>query len=159
MVVVYAVLTIVYVASGDRVNMASSQLCFSDAFLRWQYSQMTSEGLVFYGIAQRIDYILMITYALFAFSSCVTIARWFPRDSWWYRSGCTFALLGIVAACCDAGENAFILITLDAYPFIAPWHAISHSAFAAVKWGILLSLLSWVMGAMIKHRVPRRPPG
>jgi membrane protease YdiL (CAAX protease family) len=156
MVAVYAVMTAVYVASGDRVNMASSQLSFSAAFLQWQYSQMTAEGLAFYGFAQQIDYIFMGTYAMFTFSACLTMARTFPHESRWHRAGLVFAVLGLVAASCDAIENAFIFLTLSSNPSIPPWQAVGHSLFASVKWGLLLAVISWLVGAAIKCRVLQR---
>jgi hypothetical protein len=157
MAVVYAVMTVVYLVSGDRVNMASSQLSFSAAFLEWQYSQMTADGLAFYGIAQQVDYLFMTTYAMFAFSACVTLARAFPHDSFWYRIGLAFAVLGLVAACCDAIENAFIFLTLDSNPSIPTWQAVGHSLFASVKWGLLISIISWMAGATIKRRALYKP--
>lgn len=156
MVVVYTVMTIVYLASGDRVDMLSSQLSFSATFLRWQYSQMSADGLVMYGIAQQIDYIFMPLYGIFSFSACVTLARNFPPRTRWQVVGFFLAMLGIVGACCDAVENAFIFLMLGSYPAIPQWQAAGHSTFALVKWCILVAIIAWLIGAFLHRRELRR---
>ncbi|MEX2718995.1 MAG: hypothetical protein Q6370_022090 [Candidatus Sigynarchaeota archaeon] len=151
MLVAYAVMGYYFVASGDATPMLTSQLSFSEMYLKWQYSLMSAAGLENYRIAQCFDYLYMVSYGMFAFALALIIGRKFGQDTTWRKSGCLFAVLGPVAACCDAVENAFILLTLSDPTGFPAWWAIAHSTFAAVKWILLLVAIGWVLLATLYY--------
>ncbi len=151
MLVSYAIMGYYFMASGDKTPMLTSQLSFSDMYLRWQYSFMSTTQLENYRIAQSFDYLFMVSYGMFAFSLALIIGRKYGEDSSWRKMGCLFAVLGPVAACCDAIENVFILLTLTDPTGFPAWWAIAHSAFAAVKWTILIVAIGWAAVATLYY--------
>jgi hypothetical protein len=151
MLVAYAFMGYYFAASGDAVPIMTSQLSFSDVYLKWQYSMMSVAGLEDYRIAQTFDYLYMLSYGLLSFSLALIIGRKFNEGSAWRSMGCLFAVLGPVAACCDGIENLFILLTLtDPTGFPAGW-AIAHSAFAAIKWMLLFVAVGWAVVATLYY--------
>jgi len=152
MLVAYALMGYYFAASGDVAPIMTSQLSFNDAYLKWQYSHiLAAGGLENYRLAQGFDYLYMVSYGLLSFSLALIIGRKFEKESAWRRMGCTFAVLGPVAACCDAVENAFILLTLTDPVSFPPWWAVAHSTFAAVKWTILLVAIGWAAAATLYY--------
>ena len=119
-----------------------SQLSFSGAVLKEHYR---GTNITYYRIVQILDYIYMVAYGMLAFSLVLTLSRKFDEDSFWSNSGHLIAILGIVAACCDATENAFILMMLsDPTGFPDIW-AIIHSCFALVKFILLFTCIAWAV--------------
>ncbi len=152
MLVAYAFMGYYFAASGDTTPMLTSQLSFNDWYLKWQYSVISAAGgLENYRIAQSFDYLYMVSYGLLSFSLALIISRKFDDGSAWRKAGCAFAVLGPVAAGCDAVENAFILLTLTDPAWFPAWWAIAHSAFATVKWTILIVALSWAAIAVLYY--------
>jgi len=98
---------------------------------------------------QILDYAYMVSYGTFAFSLALIISRKFEDGSFWSNSGHLMSILGILAACCDAIENAFILAMLtDPSGFPDLW-AITHSYFALVKYIFLFICIVWAIVAAI----------
>ncbi|MEJ2295266.1 MAG: hypothetical protein P8Y23_10920, partial [Candidatus Lokiarchaeota archaeon] len=59
------------------------------------------------------------------------------------------AFLGILAALCDTGENAFILAMLsNPLGFPDKW-AMIQSIFALIKWILLLVCILWIIIAFV----------
>lgn len=152
MLVAYAFMGFYFAASGDVAPIMTSQLSFNDVYLRWQYSHiLAAGGLESYRLAQSFDYLYMVSYGLLSFSLALIIGRKFEEESAWRRMSCTFAVLGPVAAGCDAVENAFILLTLTDPEFFPAWWAIAHSTFASVKWVILSVAMGWAAIAVLYY--------
>ena len=98
----------------------------------------------------------MVAYGTLAFSLVLTITRKFDNDSFWGKSGPKIAILGIVAACCDAIENAFILMMLsDPTGFPDIW-AIIHSCFALVKYILLVICIAWAIIAALTLLIKKK---
>jgi hypothetical protein len=127
MLVAYAFMGYYFAASGDAVPIFTSQMSFSDVFLKWQYSLMSAAGLESYRIAQSFDYLYMVSYGLLAFSLALIIGRKFGEGSSWRTMGCFFAVITPVAAGFDAVENLFILLSLTDPAGFPAWWAIAHS--------------------------------
>nr|MDO8085167.1 hypothetical protein [Candidatus Sigynarchaeum springense] len=152
MLVSYAIMGYYFMGSGDTTPMLTSQLSFNNMYLRYQYSLIIAAGgLENYRIAQSFDYLFMVSYGMFAFALALVIGRKFGEDTTWRKMGCLFAVLGPVAACCDAVENVFILLTLTDPAWFPAWWATAHSAFAAVKWTILLVAIGWAAAATLYY--------
>ncbi len=144
MLVAYAFMGYYFAGSGDTAPMLTSQLSFNDMYLKLQYAVIIAAGgLENYRIAQSFDYLFMLSYGLLAFSLALIIGRKFGEGSAWRKMGCLFAVLGPAAAGCDAVENLFILLTLTDPAGFPAWWAIAHSAFAAIKWVILVVAIGW----------------
>jgi len=128
--------------SGFPAEIFSSQLSFSGNLMKSYYA-LTDIPL--YRIAPSLDYIFMAGYGLVLFSSAVLIARRYRTASLLQKEGYIIAISGVIAACCDAIENVFILLMLtDPVGFPDYW-AITHSVFALVKWILLIIVIIWVI--------------
>ena len=127
--------------SGFPAEIFSSQLSFSGELMKSFYALTNIE---LYRIAPSLDYFFMVGYGLILFSSSVLIARRYRESSLLQRGGFVIAFSGVIAACCDAIENIFILLMLtDPLGFPDYW-AISHSVFALVKWILLFIIIIWI---------------
>jgi hypothetical protein len=156
MIVVYPVMGYYFMASGDTVNIMISQLSFSDAFLKWQYALMTAAGLETYRTAQSFDYLYMVSYGLLSFALALIIGRRFDEQSAWRKMGFLFAVIGPLAACFDAVENIFILLSLTDPSNFPAWWAIVHSTCALVKWLLLGLSVGWAIIAVLYHVIIAR---
>lgn len=138
-VLVCSIIAWLFVLSGDTVFPLASQLSFSGAFLKAQYATIIGAGgLEYYRIGQILDYGFMVSYSLLIFSLGLPIARKFAEGSIWRKLGFIFAIAGPIAACFDATENAFILLTLTDPSGFPDWWALAHSSAALIKWILLL---------------------
>ncbi len=151
--VIYAVIGYFFVLSGDPINVFASQLSFSGPFMVLEYSQVTN--LDAYRIAQILDYVLMVSYALLIFALALTIARKVDEKSPLHKAGFIIALMGFIAAGCDAVENVFILLMATAPMTFPGWWAVAHSSFALPKWIILIMAIGWAVAAEITQRSQR----
>ena len=145
-IVVYFLMGYFFLLSKYPVGIVESQLSFSGTILKEHYKETNIE---YYKIVQTLDYALMVGYGMFGFSLALIIARKFEEGSRWRNSGYIVALLCVIAAICDAIENAFILSTLtDPSGFPDIW-AIIHSCFALVKYILLLSSIIWAISGAL----------
>ncbi len=151
--VIYTVIGYFFVLSGDPINVFASQLSFSGAFMVYEYSQVTN--LDAYQIAQILDYGLMVAYSLLIFALALTIARKVDEKSPLRKAGFIIALVGFIAAGCDAVENVFILLMVTAPMTFPGWWAVAHSSFALPKWIILIVAIGWAVAAEITQRSQR----
>jgi hypothetical protein len=127
--------------SGFPAEIFSSQLSFSGVLMKSYYALTNIE---LYRIAPSLDYIFMMGYGLILFSSSILIARRYRATSLIQRRGFTIAFSGVVAACCDAIENIFILLMLTDPTGFPDYWAITHSVFALIKWILLIIVIIWV---------------
>lgn len=128
--------------SGFPAEAFSSQLSFN-GYLMKSYYALTNIEL--YRIASSLDYIFMVGYGLILFCSSVLIARRYRASSIIQGQGFIIALSGVMAACCDAFENFFILAMLTDPTGFPNYWAITHSVFALIKWILLLIVILWIM--------------
>ena len=137
--------------SGFPTNQVVwSEICFSGAILKQLYTSILgAAGLQAYIMFEIVDYLFMIGYGLLIFSLGLLICRKFDDGSFFRKSGYIITVFGIAAPLFDAGENAFILLTLtDIVNFPDIW-AIGMSAFSVVKWAMIFIALVWAIVAGI----------
>jgi len=145
-IIVYPIMAYFLVLSEYPVSFTESQLSFSGEILKAHYMVTNINE---YRIMQILDYGFMVSYGLLAFSLALIIARKYDEGSFWRKSGYIIAILGIIAACCDAIENGFILAMLtDPAAFPNSW-AINHSCFALIKYILLFTCIGWAFLASI----------
>ena len=142
--IVYPFMIYFFLISRYPVGFMESQLSFSGAVLKEHYKVTNIEP---YKIGQILDYIYMVGYGMLSFTLALIICRKYNEDSAWRKSGYLIAVMGVIAACCDATENAFILMMLsDPTGFPDIW-AIIHSCFALVKFILLFTCIVWAIVA------------
>jgi hypothetical protein len=107
-----------------------------------------------------LDYPYLILYGLFYAAACLVVAaraaeRGMPRLARWGRP---FAVAGLVAAACDAVENAALLRVLDGHTD-QPWPGIAFT-FASVKFLLIAgAVLYAVIGFVLTLRASGGPSG
>ena len=144
--IVFPIMNVFFILSGYPVSFLESQLSFNGQILKTHYL-VTNIDL--YRIAQTLDYGYMLSYGLIIFSIALIVGRKFDKESLWTKMGCIIAFLGLLAALCDTGENAFILAMLsNPLGFPDVW-AIIHSIFALIKWILLLVCILWIIIALV----------
>jgi|GEM_PF-2008150 len=123
--------------SGYPATFSESQLSFSGEEIKSHYQLMTSDQIQMYIFAQLIDYIYLTIYGLLILSTGLFLGRKLS-DSPRIKTYCYFiSIAGIISACCDAVENAFIL-SMSSNPLqFNNLLAILHSVFASLKFGLL----------------------
>lgn len=155
--IIYPIMTWFLIQSGDTTSIFASQLSFSGPFLKAQYTIIIGAGgLSSYTLGQCLDYGFMISYALMILSLNIIIARKHEAQSKWRNIGFLVALVGPIAACLDACENAFILLTLSDPLGFPDWWAVAHSSFALVKWILLLFAIGWALIAAVHYILVRK---
>ena len=131
--------------SNYPVSFFQSQLCFSGPIIKSHFAQMTSSELQMYTYAQYVDYGYMIAYGLLIFCVGIFLGRLFPVTSFFHYASYIIGLAGILAACCDAIEDVFILLMVSNPIGFPDIYAVIHSCFASVKFAILGIFLIWVL--------------
>jgi hypothetical protein len=133
----------VFAQSGYPATFTESQLSFSGEEIKSHYQVMSTQQIRLYIFAQLIDYAYLCCYGLLILSLGIFIGRKvnnFPK----IKTACyTCSIIGMIAACCDAIENAFILAMASNSLQFNNLLAIIHSVFASIKFGLLgLSIIS-----------------
>lgn len=140
-----------FILSGDPINPMTSQLSFSDMFLRSEYNQISN--VFAFEIAQGLDYGFMFSYALLIFSLVLIIGRKFGENSGVWRQSHFIALSGPIAACGDAFENLFIFLTVSNPQGFPPWQAIAMSIASSVKWVLLFTVIAWAIVVVLYYLI------
>ncbi|MBD3340991.1 MAG: hypothetical protein GF353_17920 [Candidatus Lokiarchaeota archaeon] len=148
-IVIYPILGFYFMISNYPVGFIESQLSFSGEIIKSHLRTMSKAEIHLYRIAQLIDYIYMVAYGTLYFTFGLYLARKFEKDTGFRKTGLFAALFGLISACCDATENAFILLMLtDPQGFPNIW-AITHSCFALVKFILIGIFMIWTISAII----------
>jgi len=117
------------------------------------YATMSSEEIDLYRIVALLDYGFMVSYGLITSCGALLLSRKFEAESKGGISGRSVAVGGVIAACCDATENVFILLMLtDPLGFPDIW-AMIHSVFALVKFILLFTAIFWIILAPIVKKL------
>lgn len=154
-IIIYPILNYYFTISNYPVSFFESQLSFSGVAIKSHLRTMSSAEIDLYRTAQLIDYIYMLAYGILYFSLALYISRKFDEDSGWRKTGYFAAIFGVIAACCDATENVFILLMLtDPQGFPDAW-AIAHSCFALVKYLLMGILFIWIILAVLNLLIKR----
>ena len=155
LVIIYPIMMYLFLISYP-VNFIESQLSFSGTKLKAFHLTMSNEDFFFYRIANVLDYGFMVSYGGIFFCLGLILARKFDLDSGWRKFGYILVIITIIAPCCDAIENVFILLMLTnplGFPDI--W-ALIHSFFALVKFILIFLGFSWFSIILVKYLFSRR---
>ena len=149
----------VFTLSGYPVSFMESQLSFSGEVIKSHFSVMTGDQITLYLYAQFVDFGFIFVYASLIFLVGIYRGRRFSETSWFRTSCYGIAVAGVVAGCCDALENGFILLMIAdpiGFPNI---FAVIHSYFALVKFILLTASIVGIIVLCIMHmgmRIPQR---
>lgn len=138
-----------YAASGYPVDYATGQLSFSAEKLEGYYAAMQAQGtLPIYVRTQVIDFGFLAMVGITALMLGTLAARLSMRGQWGHRLGMATAILGIGGAGMDAAENLMSFVLLANPADISTPLALIYSAFAAVKFALLVAAVFALIGAV-----------
>jgi len=126
-------------------TLNDTQLGFNGVYIKSMFSLMSNEELSIFILANLFDYVGMIAYGSFLFSSTLTLTRNLQEGSVWQKIGYIISIFGILSACSDGIENIFLLLMASAPLTFPNWLAIPHSFFALVKFILLYIAMGWVV--------------
>lgn len=150
-------MTVIFIleSSGFGGTIEEIQLGFDAEIIKSCFLLMSSEGMKFFILGNLVDYLFMIAYGSFFYSSARFLTRNYRTESITKKIGCTFAWIGILAAICDGIENIFLL-SMTANPMgFSNWLAIAHSSFAFSKFLFMFSTVIWLMISFILNLIVR----
>ena len=149
-----AILTIVLIQmSGYAGTTEDTQLGFNAEIIRNYFSLMSSSDMGLFIAANLADYLFMLFYGLFFFSTARLIS-WNYKGGLPKRIGLSLAWIGVIAAVLDGIENVFLLsMAADPVGFTA-WLAIAHSSFALAKFLFMYVAMAWTMVGFVVNRTP-----
>ena len=146
---------------GDRgVGVIEFELARTSEQASEYYGQLGEDGRDEARAQLYLDYPYLILYGLFYAAACFIVAaraaeRGMARLARWGRP---FAVAGLVAAACDAVENAALLRILDGHTD-QPWPGIAFS-FASAKFLLIAgAVLYAVIGFVLTLRASGGPSG
>ena len=135
-------------------TMNDTQLGFNAEIIKNYFALMSSEEILFFILANLVDYAFMITYGIFFYSSAKYLSRNYRIGSIYQKFGTLFAQIGVLTAICDAIENVFLLsMTADPMGFPS-WLAIAHSSFALLKFILMYSTVAWLFLSFMLNKIP-----
>ena len=140
--------------SGYPGTMDDTQLGFNAEIIKTHFAMMNSEGIVFFILANLLDYVFMIAYGCFFYSSARYLSWDYQQGSFPLKVGRMFAYIGALSAICDAVENMFLLsMTADPAGFPS-WLAIAHSTFAFLKFILMYLTIGWLIFYFVLNKIP-----
>jgi hypothetical protein len=139
--------------SGYAGTTEDTQLGFNAEIIRNYFSLMSPTDIGLFVTANLADYLFMMLYGIFFFSSARLIS-WNYKIGFPKRIGISLAWGGVIAAVLDGIENVFLLsMTADPVAF-AGWLAIAHSSFAIAKFLFLYAAMAWTIVGFVVNRTP-----
>lgn len=126
-------------------TLEESQLGFSGAYIKSKFALMNENEMKLFILANIFDYVFMLAYGTFFFSTALMLARQLKEGSIWNKVGYVIAILGIISACCDALENIFLLLMASDPAGFPIWLGIPHSSFAFAKFTLMYIVFGWIL--------------
>jgi hypothetical protein len=135
-------------------TMDDTQLGFSAEIIKAHFALMNSEDIIFFILANLVDYAFMIAYGCFFYGSARYLSRNYRIESIPQKLGSLFAWMGILCTICDAIENIFLLsMTADPVGFPS-WLAVAHSTFALLKFIFMYLTVGWLILSFVLNKIP-----
>ncbi len=140
--------------SGYPGTLNDTQLGFNAEIIRAHFAIMKSEGITFFILANLMDFVFMIAYGCFFYSSARYLSWNYQQGSLPSKIGNMIAWIGVLSAICDAVENIFLL-SMTANPVGFPtWIAFAHSTFALFKFILMYLTLGWLFLSFVLNKIP-----
>ena len=139
----------VFTISGYPVSFMESQLSFSGEVIKSHFSVMTDDQITLYLYAQFVDFGFIFVYASLIFLLCIFLGRRFSEKSLFRITSFSVGFAGVVAGCCDAIENGFIVLMINNPGEFPNIYAIIHSYFALTKFFLLGISIIWIVVSMM----------
>ncbi len=145
LIISMAVVMILLEMSNFSGTLEEAQLGFSGMYIKSKFDLMNENEMKLFILANIFDYIFMLAYGTFFFSTSLLLAEQLKEDSIWNKVGYVIAILGIISACCDALENIFLLLMASDPAGFPTWLGIPHSSFALAKFTLMYIVFGWIL--------------
>ncbi len=140
--------------SGYPGTMDDTQLGFSAEIIKAHFTMMKSEEITLFILGNLVDYVFMIAYGCFFYSSARYLSWNYQQGSLPLKVGKMVGGIGVLCATCDAVENIFLLsMTINPVGF-PNWLAIAHSTFALIKFILMYLTIGWLILSFILNKIP-----
>ncbi|MFX0183669.1 MAG: hypothetical protein ACFE95_11355 [Candidatus Hodarchaeota archaeon] len=140
--------------SGYPGTMDDTQLGFNAEIIKAHFAMMKSEEMTLFILGNLVDYVFMIAYGCFFYSSARYLSWNYQQGSLPLKVGKIVAGIGVLCATCDAVENIFLL-SMTTNPVGFPnWLAIAHSTFALIKFILMYLTVGWLILSFILNKIP-----
>jgi hypothetical protein len=131
--------------SNYKGTIDDTQLGFNADIIKSYFKLMSNEELSLFFIANVLDYVFLIAFGLFIFSSGLITTRKMKKNRIWQKVGYSASSLGILYIVFDGIENFFLIfMILDPVSF-PNWLAILHSSLASVKFTVMYIAFIWLI--------------
>lgn len=140
--------------SGYPGTLDDTQLGFSAEIIRTHFAMMTSEGMTLFILGNLLDYVFIIAYGCFFYSSARYLSWNYQKGSISQKMGKLIAWIGVLSALSDSIENIFLL-SMTANPVGFPnWLAIAHSTFALLKFILMYLTIGGLVFSLVLNKIP-----
>ncbi|MHA2389626.1 MAG: hypothetical protein ACXACW_12980, partial [Candidatus Hodarchaeales archaeon] len=130
-------------------TLDDTQLGFNAEIIKAHFAMMKSEDVSLFILGNLLDYMFLIAYGCFFYSSARYLSWNYQQRSLPLKVGKMIAWIGICSAICDAVENVFLL-SMTANPVGFPnWLAIAHSTFALLKFILMYLTIGWLIFSFV----------
>lgn len=126
-------------------TLDETQLGFNGEYIRSMFSLMSTEEMLMFTLGNLFDYVFMVGYGIFIFSSALTLTRKLKAGSLWNKTGFFVTIFGIISAFCDGLENIFLFLMILNPTNFPTWVGIPHSLFASMKFLLMYFMMSWII--------------
>ncbi|WP_455463318.1 hypothetical protein [Candidatus Hodarchaeum mangrovi] len=140
--------------SGYAGTLDDTQLGFNAEIIKGYFAMMKSEDIAFFILGNLVDYVFMIAYGCFFYSSARYLAWDYQQGSLPLKLGNMIARIGILCAICDAIENIFLLLMTTNPMGFPNWLAIAHSTFALLKFILMYLIIGWLILSFVLNKIP-----
>ncbi len=135
-------------------TLDDTQLGFSAEIIKAHFAMMKSEDIFLFILGNLLDYMFLIAYGCFFYSSARYLSWNYQQGSFPLKVGKMIAWIGVFSAICDAVENVFLL-SMTANPVGFPnWLAIAHSTFALLKFILMYLTIGWLIFSFVLNKIP-----
>ncbi|MFX0205291.1 MAG: hypothetical protein ACFFDT_04850, partial [Candidatus Hodarchaeota archaeon] len=140
--------------SGYPGTMDDTQLGFNAEIIKAHFAMMESEEIILFILGNLADYVFLIAYGCFFYSSARYLSWNYQQGSLPLKVGKMMAGIGVLCATCDAIENLFLLSMTTNPSGFPNWLAIAHSTFALIKFILMYLTVGWLILSFILNKIP-----
>ncbi|MFX0181762.1 MAG: hypothetical protein ACFE95_01670 [Candidatus Hodarchaeota archaeon] len=126
-------------------TLDETQLGFNGDYIKSMFSLMSNEEILMFFLGNLFDYVFIVGYGSFIFSTALSLTRKLKIGSLWNKIGFLIAIFGIISAICDGIENIFLFLMVLNPTNFPTWLGIPHSSFALMKFLLMYLTMGWII--------------
>lgn len=126
-------------------TLDETQLGFNGDYIKSMFALMSNDEMLMFILGNLFDYVFIVGYGTFIFSSALILTRKLKAGSLWNKTGFFVAIFGIISAFCDGIENIFLFLMVLNPTNFPTWLGIPHSSFALMKFILMYFTMGWII--------------